>query len=840
MREFLKVLSKGFQALGNALGSKGGRGTGQVGGDLVNIADLVPGMIFRYRLRPNGTVSFPYASDGIREIYRVSPEEVKTDASVIDQYLHPEDRERVKALVIESAKTLKPLKMEYRVRYADGEVRWLLGHSNPVCERDGSVLWHGHIMDITSSKLREDEIRRTRDRLGSILQAVPDILFELDAEGRYLSVHARNAADLAGPPDMLVGRTVREMTPPAVADMVEQAMAEADARGVSALHEHPYDLGGRTRWFEFSIARATNQSNDGYHYVAISRDIGARKDAELALLNSTRAAEASNRSLEAAITRQRELAEQAEAASRAKSAFLATMSHEIRTPLNGVIGMVGLLLESKLDKDQRGYAEVVRSSGTSLLHLIEEILDFSKIEAGKLELEQVEFNVRELLESTLDVVAWRAEEKQLELVCSVHPRVPARLRGDPGRLKQILVNLAGNAVKFTDRGTIAVRVLPPGEDAPEDTLRFEVSDSGIGIEPERIGNLFSPFTQIDGSNTRKYGGTGLGLAICRQLVSLMGGEIAVESTPGQGSCFWFTVRLAAMEQTKPVPELAGRAVRILTGSRDQADALAWLVATWGCIPSVWYGADTKPVWADEFASASLLVVDGRLLGDEGERISREGDVFAPTRGALLTALNRPTESVPSGLVAITRPVHGERLLAALLGRHGSGSQSRPTRAAADGGGADSRSGLLTTPADGSSGPRVLVVEDNPINQRVARALLAKLGLKNVDVAENGKLGVEATVKNAYDLIFMDCQMPEMDGYRATELIRDPATGAVNPQVPIVAMTANAVIGDRERCLSVGMDDYLAKPVQIQVLREMVGRYVPSVAAAQFGHETSGT
>jgi two-component system sensor histidine kinase/response regulator len=785
--------------------------------DLERMANLVPGMIFRYRRRPDGSTSFPYASEGIREIYRVTPDEAKADARVVDHHLHPEDREWVKASVLDSARTLTPLKMEYRVRYPDGEVRWLLGHSNPVREADGSILWHGHIMDVTSSREREDEIRLTRDRLGAILQAVPDILFEFDANGRYLSVHAHNAEDLAAAPESLIGRTVGEVTPPVVAEMVRQAMAEADVHGVSGLHEYRYDLGGKERWFEFSLARALKSADGGPHYVAISRDIGARKEAERALLNSTRAAEASNRSLEAAITRQRELAEQAEAASRAKSAFLATMSHEIRTPLNGVIGMIGLLLESKLDAEQRGYAEVVRSSGTSLLHLIEEILDFSKIEAGKLELEQVELDLRELLESALDVVAWRAEEKGLELVCAVDPRVPARVRGDPGRLKQILVNLAGNAVKFTERGSVVLRALPPAEDAPEDLLRFEVIDTGIGIEADRVATLFAPFTQIDGSSTRRYGGTGLGLAISRQLVALMGGEVSLQSESGRGSRFCFTARLKSMATTRPVPELAGRAVRIVAGNRDQAEALAWLVATWGAAPSVWHGAGTKPDWAEEFAGAGPRVVDGRLLDEEGERLARESGAT----GALLIGLNRPADRAPAGFAAVSRPVHGARLLAAVLGRacaapRGSAPQTGPA----------SRNQNSTTEAAARPGARILVVEDNPVNQRVARALLAKLGFGNVDVAENGRLGVEAAVKEAYDLVLMDCQMPEMDGYRATELIRDPATGAANPRVPIVAMTANAVIGDRERCLAAGMDDYLAKPVQIEVLREMLGRYLP--------------
>jgi len=357
-------------------------------------------------------------------------------------------------------------------------------------------------------------------------------------------------------------------------------------------------------------------------------------------------------------------------------------------------------------------------------------------------------------------------------------------------------------------------------------LRFEVADTGIGIAADRMEDLFSPFTQVDGSSTRQYGGTGLGLAISRQLVSLMGGVMTVKSEHGRGSRFNFTAHLKPLAPARLVPELVGRAVRIVVGNPDQAEALAWLVATWGGTPSVWRGVGTTPDWAAEFGGeGGLLVLDGRLLDADGERVARSSGASKP-RGALLVGLNRRGESPPPGLVAVTRPVHGSSLMAALLGQ----VAKAPFPTEAGGRVLEDRSSArnqisITTP-DFVDRPRVLVVEDNPVNQRVARALLAKLGLKNVDVVENGRLGVEAAVKNVYDLVLMDCQMPEMDGYRATEMIRDPVTGVANPRVPIVAMTANAVMGDRERCIAAGMDDYLAKPVQIEVLRQMVGRYLP--------------
>ncbi len=795
-----------------------------------NIANLVPGMVFQYRMRPDGQVSFPYVSEGVRAIYRVTPEEAQADAAVLFARLHPEDRERVEAAVRESGRTLQPLKLEYRVKFADGTVRWLLGHSNPEREPDGSVLWHGHIMDVTSSHEREDEIRRTRDRLESILQALPDLLFELDEHGRYLSVHARRASDLVRPPEVLLGRTVREMVPVEIADLVDDAMREAEERGVSELRRYGITLGGEERWFEMSVAKAVDSVGGPRRYVAISREVSSRKRVEDELLRSKRELEASNRSLEAAIKRQRDLAEQAEAASRAKSAFLATMSHEIRTPMNGVVGMTGLLLESPLTEEQRGYADVVRSSGASLLQLIDDILDFSKIEAGKVELMISDFDLRRVCEETLDLLALRADEKGLELVCAIEPRVPARVRGDPGRLKQVLVNLVGNAVKFTERGEVVLRVKMPAEAQTEHTLRFEVSDTGIGIAPDRVESLFNPFTQVDSSTTRKYGGTGLGLAISRQLVMLMGGDIRLTSVPGTGSVFDFAVPLPAIAPSEPASLPAGLRVRVIEGNFQSRDALAGLLASRGATTSCWRDVPgAEPNWRAEAAEGGVLLVDGHLLNETAERLlaeetRRQGGKL---RVVVLASIGRAA-TVMEGLDVVVKPVHAEALIGVLLGRPG--AMREASRA---GGGRSLRPAAMEGPPPPSEKTaRILVIEDNPVNQRVAKALLAKLGYTRVDVAENGREGVEALGREPYDLVLMDCQMPVMDGYAATGAIRNPASGVINPRVPIIAMTANAVVGDREKCLAAGMDDYLSKPVQLATLGTMLGKYLAVKATAR--------
>ena len=790
---------------------------------MLDIANLVPGMVFQYRMRPDGQVSFPYVSEGIRAIYRVTPEEVMADASVVFRQLHPEDRDRVDAAVIESGRTLQPLKLEYRVRFADGTVRWLLGHSNPEREPDGSVLWHGHIMDVTSSHEREDEIRRTRDRLESILQALPDILFEIDEHGRYLSVHARRAGDLIRPPEVLLGRTVREMVPAEIADLVDESMREAEERGVSRLRQYGLVLGGEERWFEMSVAKAVDSVGGPRRYVAIAREVSFRKQVENELLRSKRELEASNRSLEAAIKRQRELAEQAEAASRAKSAFLATMSHEIRTPMNGVVGMTGLLLESPLTEEQRGYADVVRSSGASLLQLIDDILDFSKIEAGKVELMNAEFDLRRVCEETLDLLALRADEKGLELVCAIEARVPARVRGDAGRLKQVLVNLVGNAVKFTERGEVVLRVKAPAESQSEHMLRFEVSDTGIGIAPDRVECLFNPFTQVDSSTTRKYGGTGLGLAISRQLVVLMGGDIRLTSVPGSGSVFDFAVLLPPTAPPEPVVLPAGLRVRVIEDNAQARDALAALLASRGAAVSCWRDVPgAVPDWRVETAEGGILLVDGGLLNETTERQLLEATrrQEGALRVVVLASIGHAA-AVKEGLDVVVKPVHAQALIGVLLGRPGAARE-----ASRIGGGRSLRPAVMEGPPPPSEkSARILVVEDNPVNQRVAKALLAKLGYTRVDVAENGRAGVEALGREPYDLVLMDCQMPVMDGYAATGAIRDPASGVIDPRIPIIAMTANAVMGDREKCLAAGMDDYLSKPVQLATLGTMLGKYL---------------
>jgi PAS domain S-box-containing protein len=793
------------------------------------LVENIPGAVYRRNAEPPW--SFADVSDHIESItgHRAADLIPPGPLAQAPLVLHDE-RATVDDAMAQAVAAGVGFTLEYRVAHADGSTRWVedRGRPEPSARRGGRAEWIvGVLFDITERKAAEDQLMDQRARLITLMDTIPDHIYFKDGESRFVMI-SRALAESFGldDPDAAVGKTDAdffgvEHAQHALAD--ERAIMESGQAVVDAEERETWPDGHET-WVSTTKLPLKDLGGNIAGTFGISRDITARKQADAALGDT-------NRRLEAAIAEAREQTIQAQVANSAKSEFLANMSHEIRTPMNGVIGMVGLLLDTELDDDQRHYAEAVRTSAESLLEILNDILDFSKIEAGSVELEKLDFDLRALLDDVATLPAVRAHAKGLEFVSAVAPDVPPFLIGDPGRLRQVLVNLTGNALKFTETGEISVRAGLVEETEADAVVRFSVKDTGIGIAAEKHELLFKKFTQADASTTRRYGGTGLGLAISKRLVELMGGEISLVSEVGRGSDFSFTVRLPKQSEPEslPVPgdEIRGARILVVDDNATNREVLSIQLRAWGARtqesidgPSALVALAQARDAGDPFAAAILDMQMPGMDGAEVARAIKSDATIAATRLVLMTSFGQrgdAREMEALGFSAyLVKPARQSDLfdsLSTVLARS-------PTSAA--------RQRIITRHAIREmrrGATRILLAEDNITNQQVALGILRKFGLR-ADAVADGAEAVAALERVPYDLVLMDVQMPEMDGLEATRHIRDPGSAVLRHGVPIIAMTAHAMQGDRERCIEAGMDDYVTKPISPQALAEAIDRWLP--------------
>ncbi len=659
--------------------------------------------------------------------------------------------------------------------------------------------------EVAERRRAEEEARVTHERLQGILDYANALIAVKDLKGRYLVINRRFAEVLATDPARIVGREVRDFVPAIIASKVQNHDRMVVESGRAMEFEEP--LAQKDGIHTYLTVRFPLRKPDGANYAVgvIGTDITERKRAEIEMAYA------------------RELAE---SASRAKSEFVANVSHEIRTPLNGVIGMLDMALETSLDEEQERYLQVARQAADALLAVINDILDFSKIEAGKLELEPIDFGLRDCLSDTARALALAAHQKGLELVCHVPHEVPDSLVGDPGRLRQIVLNIAGNAVKFTERGEVVILVSIEEEDPRSILLRFTVRDTGVGIPPDKQEEIFEAFSQADASDTRRYGGTGLGLTISSKLVAQMGGRIWLESAPGQGSVFHFTARFVQPEASqrpspRPAPvDIGGVRALIVDDNAFSRLYLQEMLQSWRM----------RPECASDAASA-LAALGEAVAHRDPYRIVLIDVQMPGTDGFALASRIRRDPALGNPLL-IMMPANGERGDAARCRELGVAAYlPKPLRAsdllnaiqtalsAAPAGRGRPRLVTRHTLLESRRRLRILLVEDNSFNEMVARTLLEKAG-HTVLRAHHGGEAVEMTAAERFDLVLMDVQMPVMDGLAAAAAIREREK-SVGGHVPIVAMTARAMAGDQEGCLKAGMDAYVAKPIRARRLFEVL-------------------
>ncbi|MEO8260095.1 MAG: response regulator [Acidobacteriota bacterium] len=761
-----------------------------------------------------------YVSPAYQDVFQRSCASLCDNPRSLGDAVHPDDRARVLEQIAPHG-TIIPFDVEGRIIRPDGSERFIRARGFPIENADGEVYrFAGIAEDITESKRAGAALaelsRRTERRerlLTTTLSSSGDFASIYDRDGRFLFVNQPLLDLWEITLEDAVGKNFFDLGyPKEVAGRLQRQIQQVFETGRPLSGETPYTSPARGDGIhEYIFSPAPGADGRVEFVVGTTRDVTERKRVEAELRTARDAAEAANQ---------------------AKTEFLSNMSHEIRTPMNGVIGMTDLVLDSELTVEQRENLGIVKSSADALLTAINDILDFSRIAAGKLALDPIDFNLRDAVGDAASAVALKAHQKGLELIVDVEASIPQTLRGDPGRLRQILLNLLGNAIKFTQRGEIVLRVTGEASTDQDLVLHCSVSDTGIGIPADRQQSIFDAFTQVDGSTTRNYGGTGLGLTISSQLVHLMGGSISVESEAGKGSAFHFTARFArsAAAAARPIPhavDLRGLGVLIADDNATNRQLVRDMVLGWQMTPTLTANVSEALV-ALRVAQQSgrpftLVLADVQMPGADGFTLAaaiKEDAALAGATVVMLTSAGQPGDAARCrrlGIAAyLSKPIKRSELRAAILQ-----ALSPPLT--------DARPPPLVTRhslRESRLAGRILLVEDDRVAQLVAKRLLEKRG-HAVVIANNGREALAILDEAAgleFSCVLMDVQMPEMDGFECTALIRDREQ-LTRVHLPIVAMTAHAMAADVERCLAAGMDAYLSKPIQPHELFEMVERHL---------------
>ena len=744
-----------------------------------------------------------YLNDAAGIIYGRKMEELVRHRSLWLDCIHEEDRHH---LVENFSKILeaKQIDQQFRIVQPDGKIRWLQGTLRLITDRKGKPLRIGGIAkDVTRRVTTEKELDEAKAIYQSLVESLPINVFRKDRDGKIVFGNQRYCDSLNQKLEELLGKSDEDLFSKELAEKYVRDDKWVLQTGLPFhdIEEHPA-VDGSKMYVEVLKAPVHDSTGKRIGIQGMFWDVTSRIQAENAL---------------------RDAKEIAEAASRSKSDFLANMSHEIRTPMNAILGMTELVLDTQLNNSQREYLTMVQTSGEALLALLNDILDFSKIEAGKLEFDHESFDLRDSLSDAMRTLATRAFNKKLELVINIHPEVPKRVITDSGRLRQVIMNLVGNAIKFTERGEIVLTVDCLTRDEDDTLLRFNIRDTGIGISPEKIERIFGEFEQADTSTTRQFGGTGLGLAISKRIVELMGGRLKAKSELGKGSEFFFEVKLGIDHEefqiAESVTDVTDVPILVVDDNQTNRQILDTMLNGWGMKPIV--AASAKDAFEilheSELAGEPIRLVlsDVNMPGNDGFELVewiRSKKEIAGTKVIMLTSGSRHGDFERKQELQIAahlmKPVKQSDLFDAIGDALNVTEKSNVSHSE------------ITEPK-GDLGPlKILLAEDNLVNQRLAIGLLEKFG-HAVVVANNGKQAVDLYQDDTFDVVLMDVQMPEMDGFEATAAIREIEAES-GRRTPIVAMTAHAMVGDRQRCLDAGMDDYISKPIRVPALISAIG------------------